>query len=175
MIYTLLVVGMTMVSGIVRADTVVALPKSECAEVRFTLEERVPIAPGFRQLNMDFPRNQEGIDGTLCRLVAVGTGIHVENEQVRTLQDLQAHIRNALTEADWASTEQTRRFTGKSEHGRHVFAMTRNNAICVTTIQVSMIPGIDPPKAAFDDGTIFLGSLRPHEREWWIAVDCFHF
>lgn len=169
----LLVVGLSVADT--RADTVVALPKSECAEIRATLEADVPIAPGFRQLNMKFPKNQEGIRGSLCRLVAVGTGIHVENEQVRTLQDLQMHIRNALSEEDWLETEQTQRFTGKSKHGRHVFAMTRNNAICVTTIQVTMIPGIDPPKAAYDDGTIFLGSLKPHEREWWIAVDCFHF
>ena len=158
-----------------RADTVVALPKSECREVRHTLEKYVPIAPGFRQLDMKFPKNPEGIKGTLCRLVSVGTGIHMENEQVRTLQDLQAHIRAALKEEDWQETEQTQRFSGKSSHGRHVFAMTRNNAICVITIQVSMIPGIDTPKAAYDNGTNFLGSLKPHEREWWVAVDCFHF
>lgn len=159
----------------VQADTVVALPKSECREIRHTLEKYVPIAPGFRQLNMKFPTNPEGIKGSLCRLVSVGTGIHMENEQVRTLQDLQAHIRAALKEEDWLETEQTQRFTGKSGHGRHVFAVTRNNAICVTTIQVSMIPGIDAPKAAFDNGTVFLGSLQPHQREWWVAVDCFHF
>lgn len=158
-----------------RADFVVALPTSECREVRTTLEKYVPIAPGFRQLEMKFPKNPEGIRGSLCRLVAVGTGIHVENEQVRTLQDLQAHIRAALKQEDWLETEQTQRFTGKSGHGRHVFAVTRNNAICVTTIQVTMVPGIDAPKAAFDNGTIFLGSLEPHQREWWVAVDCFHF
>ena len=28
---------------------------------------------------------------------------------------------------------------------------------------------------ALEDGTIYLGSLRPHQREWWVAVDCFHF
>lgn len=169
----MLLLGTTSQSA--RADTVVALPTSECREVRATLEKYVPIAPGFRQLEMKFPKNPEGIRGSLCRLVAVGTGIHVENEQVRTLQDLQAHIRAALKEDDWLETEQTQRFTGKSGHGRHVFAVTRNNAICVTTIQVSMIPGIDAPRAAFDNGTIFLGSLEPYQREWWVAVDCFHF
>ncbi len=157
------------------ADTVVALPGAECREVRQALETYVPIAPGFRQLEMPFPDNQERIDGTLCRLVAVGTGVHVENEQVRTLQDLQRYLRGALEETGWQETPQTQRFAGESKHGRHVFALTRNNAICVSTIQVSMVPGIDPPRAAFDDGTIFLGSLRPHEREWWVAVDCFHF
>ncbi len=49
---------------------------------------------------MKFPKTPRGL-GSLCRLVAVGTGIHVENEQVRTLQDLQAHIRAALKEEDW--------------------------------------------------------------------------
>jgi hypothetical protein len=171
----LVMIVLVSAGSLAQADTVVALPTSECREVRATLEKNVPIAPGFRQLDMKFPKNPEGIRGSLCRLVAVGTGIHVENEQVRTLQDLQAHIRAALKEEDWLETEQTQRFTGKSGHGRHVFAVTRNNAICVTTIQVTMIPGIEAPKAAFDNGTIFLGSLEPHQREWWVAVDCFHF
>ncbi len=153
----------------------VALPGTECREVRQALETYVPIAPGFRQLEMPFPENRERIEGTLCRLVAVGTGIHIENERIRTLQDLQKHLRGALEETGWRETPQTQRFTGESKHGRHVFALTRNNAICVSTVQVSMVPGADPPKAAFEDGTVFLGSLRPYEREWWIAVDCFHF
>lgn len=158
-----------------QAETVVALPGSECREVRQTLETYVPIAPGFRQLEMPFPENQEDINGTLCRLVAVGTGVHIENEQVRTLKDLQAYVRGALEETEWRETEQTKRFSGKSKHGRHVFALTRNNAICVTTIQVGMVPGVEPNKGALENGTIYLGSLRPHQREWWIAVDCFHF
>lgn len=157
------------------AEAVVALPGSECREVRKTLETYVPIAPGFRQLEMPFPENEEGIKGTLCRLVAVGTGIHVENERIRTLKDMQRYLRAALKEADWRETDQTKRFAGKSKHGRHVFALTRNNAICVSTIQIGMVPGADANKAALDDGTIYLGSLKPHQREWWIAVDCFHF
>ena len=157
------------------AETVVALPGAECQDVRKSLEANVPIAPGFRQLEMPFPENRENITGTLCRLVAVGTGVHIENEQIRTLQDMQSYLRGALENAGWRENEQTKRFAGRSKHGRHVFALTRNNAICVTTIQVDMVPGADPPKAAMDDGTVYLGSLRPHEREWWIAVDCFHF
>lgn len=158
-----------------RAETVIALPGSECQDVRAALETYVPIAPGFRRIEMPFPENREDISGTLCRVVAVGTGVHVENEQIRTLQDMQAYVRGALEKSGWEETEQTKRFAGRSKHGRHVFALTRNNAICVATIQVDMVPGADPPKAAFDNGTVFLGSLRPHEREWWIAVDCFHF
>ncbi|MEX0694575.1 MAG: hypothetical protein WD075_09040 [Rhodospirillales bacterium] len=157
------------------AETVVALPGAECQEVRQTLETFVPIAPGFRQLEMPFPDNDEKIDGTLCRLVAVGTGVHIENEQIRTLKDMQAYVRGALEESGWRETEQTKRFAGRSKHGRFVFALTRNNAICVTTIQVSMVPGAEPSRAALDDGTVYLGSLKPHEREWWVAVDCFHF
>ena len=90
----------------------VALPGSECREVRQTLETYVPIAPGFRQLEMPFPENQENINGTLCRLVAVGTGIYIENEQIRTLKDLQAYVRGALEESKWRETEQTKRFSG---------------------------------------------------------------
>ena len=75
------------------AETVIALPGVECREVRQALETYVPIAPGFRQLEMPFPENQEQIKGSLCRLVAVGTGVHIENEQVRTLTDLQAYMK----------------------------------------------------------------------------------
>jgi len=157
------------------AETVVALPGSECSAVRQALETYVPIAPGFRQLDMPFPENAEKIQGTLCRLVAVGTGVHIENEQIRTLQDMERYVRGALVETGWRETEQTKRFAGRSKHGRYVFALTRNNAICVTTIQVNMVPGIEPSRSALDNGTIYLGSLKPHEREWWVAVDCFHF
>ncbi len=162
-------------SGGVAAETVVALPSSECREVRATLEQHVPIAPGFRQIQIDFPENRDKIVGTLCRLVAVGTGIHIENERIRTLTDMQEYLRKALRDIGWVETEQTKRFAGSSKHGRAVFAVTKNNAICVATTQVDMIPGAEPPKAAFDNGTVFLGSLRPFERDWWIAVDCFHF
>lgn len=157
------------------AEAVVALPAAECREVRQALETYVPIAPGFRQIEMPFPKNQEGITGNLCRLVAVGTGIHIENERIRTLQDMQAYLKGALTETGWEETDQTKRFAGRSKHGRDVFALTRNNAICVATVQVDMVPTIDPPKAALDNGQVYLGSLQPHQREWWIAVDCFHF
>lgn len=30
-----------------------------------------------------------------------------------------------------------------------------------------MVPGVEPNKGALEDGTIYLGSLRPHQREWW--------
>jgi len=171
----LLTLALLCATGAATAETVVALPGAECRDVRATLELYVPIAPGFRQLEMPFPENEEKIEGTLCRLVAVGTGVHVENEQVRTLKDMQRYVKGALTESGWRETDQTKRFAGKSKHGRHVFAVTRNNAICVTTIQVGMVPGVEPSRAALDDGTIYLGSLKPHQREWWIAVDCFHF
>jgi len=44
--------------------------------------------------------------------VAVGTGIYIENEQIRTLKDLQAYVRGALEESKWRETEQTKRFSG---------------------------------------------------------------
>lgn len=167
--------GFAVFTSAAKAEAVVALPGTECRAVRDALETFVPIAPGFRQLEMPFPENLEKIEGTLCRLVAVGTGVHIENEQIRTLPDMERYVRGALVETGWRETAQTKRFAGRSKHGRFVFALTRNNAICVTTIQVSMVPGIEPSRAAFDDGTVYLGSLKPHEREWWVAVDCFHF
>ena len=46
-------------TGAAKAETVVALPGAECKEVRQTLELYVPIAPGFRQIEMPFPETRK--------------------------------------------------------------------------------------------------------------------
>ena len=155
------------------AEQVSPIAPERCNVIRETLEEQVPIGPGFRVREIDFPVNDLGIDGRLCRMLAVGTGIHVEGERIRTLKDLAAYLRHALERAGFYETNQTRRFASTGQHGRHVFALYRDGAICVATIQVGLVEGADPPPGAVEDGTIYLGELRPHEREWWVAVDCF--
>jgi len=153
---------------------VAALPPEECNAVRHALENGVPVGPGFRRRDIQFPANAQGIKGTLCRLLAVGTGAHMEGERIRTLADMQSYLRQALENAGWYETQQTKRFASDGQHGRHVFALFKDNAICVATTVVGLVEGATPSKTAIHDGAVYLGNLKPHEREWWVAVDCFH-
>lgn len=160
-------------AGAARAESVQPIPPAECAQIRNTLENNVPIGPGFRTKEIDFPNNNLGITGRMCRLLAVGTGVHIEGERIRTIDDVAAYISHALKSAGFYETNDTRRFTSKGQHGRKVFALYRDGVICVSTIQVGMVEGAKPPPGAVENGTIYLGELPPYEREWWIAVDCF--
>ena len=166
------------VSGSPRANVlekrVTALPHSECADVRRALEDGIPIEPAFRQMEYEFPANEHGIKGRLCRLHSVGSGAHVEGAQIRSLADMHAFIQASLEHAGWRETEETKRFIDRSQSGKDVFALFKNNAICVATTLVSPAPGYIPTTDVKSDGQVYLGSLFPYEREWWIAVDCFH-
>ncbi len=159
---------------VAQAQEVRALPASECGEVRQALEQGVPIGPGFRRMEFDFPPNEYGIKGSICRLVTVGSGAYIENEKIRALADLHAYIKAALQQAGWVETEETARFTDRSASGKDVFALYKNNAICVTTILINTVPGFKPETDVRDGERIYLGALFPYERDWWIAVDCFH-
>ena len=172
-IATLLIVagGTTMARA---QEGVRALPSSECDAVRHALESGVPVGPGFRRRTIEFPTNDQGIQGKLCRLLAVGTGAHMEGERIRTLADMQGYLRQALETAGWYETDQTKRFASDGKHGRHVFALFKDNSICVATTVVGLVEGATPDKSAIHDGAVYLGNLKPHEREWWVAVDCFH-
>lgn len=160
-------------TGAARAETVTPISPAACTAIRSTLEKNVPIGPGFRIDEMKFPSNDLGITGRLCRLLAVGTGVHIEGERIRTINDVAKYIDHALKSAGFYETNETQRFASKGQHGRKVFALYRDGAICVSTIQVGMVEGAKPPPGAVENGTIYLGELRPFEREWWIAVDCF--
>jgi hypothetical protein len=151
-----------------------ALPHSECADVRQALEDGIPIDPAFRQMEFEFPANEHGIKGRLCRLHAVGSGAHIEGAQIRSLADMHAFIKASLEHAGWRETEQTKRFVDRSQSGKDVFALFKNNAICVATTLISPAPGYIPTTDVKSDGQVYLGSLFPYEREWWIAIDCFH-
>ena len=70
-------------------------------------------------------------------------------------------------------TGQTARFTEKSTHGRAVFALHKSGNICVSTIVIGVVEGVEPDAAAIKDGKVLLGALKPYQREWWISVDCF--
>jgi len=168
----LFIVGQLSVA--VAQEGVRALPPGECDAVRRSLEAGVPVGPGFRRRTIEFPPNDQSIRGTLCRLLAVGTGAHMEGERIRTLTDMQGYLRQALETGGWYETDQTKRFASDGQHGRHVFALFKENSICVATTVVGLVEGATPDKSAIHDGAVYLGNLKPHEREWWVAVDCFH-
>lgn len=79
------------------AQEVEPLPAAECNEVRTALEDGLPVGPGFRRMEFEFPPNQMGIKGRICRLLTVGSGAHFEGPEIRTLIDMNAHIKAALT------------------------------------------------------------------------------
>ncbi len=166
------------IGSAVRADiidqTVQALPQAECAEVRKGLEDGVPILPGFRQFEYEFTPNVHGIRGRLCRLHAIGSGAHMEGTRIRSLADMHAFIKASLEHIGWRATPETERFTDRSQSGKDVFALFKNNAICVSTILISPAPGYIPSPETKSDDKVYLGALFPYEREWWVAVDCFH-
>jgi hypothetical protein len=157
-----------------KAQLVKPLPADECNQVRNALEDGLPVGPGFRRMEFEFPPNEFGIKGRICRLLTVGSGAHFEGPEIRTLVDMHAHIKAALTLAGWNETKETRRFKERSVAGRDVFAVYKDNAICVSTILIGMTPGYQPGSDVKGDGQIYLGALYPYEREWWVAVDCFH-
>lgn len=150
------------------------LPGSECNEVRTALEDGLPVGPGFRRMELEFPPNEFGIKGRICRLLTVVSGVYFEGPEIRTLVDMHAHLKAALTIAGRVETKETARFAERSVSGRDVFALFKNNAICVSTILIGMTPGYKPGTDVKEGSNVYLGALLPYEREWWIAVDCFH-
>ena len=155
------------------AEPVKPLADAECDDVRRGIEWSVPFGPGFRRLEFEFPKNDLGIEGKVCRLLTLGTGIHMESSRIRSLKDMRDHISGALRVLGWRETGQTARFTEKSTHGRAVFALSKAGNICVSTIVIGVVEGIEPDADAIRDGKIHLGALKPYQREWWISVDCF--
>lgn len=155
------------------AEPVKPLADAECDDVRRGIEWSVPFGPGFRRLEFEFPKNDLGIEGKVCRLLTLGTGIHMESSKIRSLKDMRDHISGALRVLGWEETGQTARFTEKSTHGRAVFALHKSGNICVSTIVIGVVEGVEPDAAAIKDGKVLLGALKPYQREWWISVDCF--
>ena len=155
------------------AEPVKPLADAECDDVRRGIEWSVPFGPGFRRLEFEFPKNDLGIEGKVCRLLTLGTGIHMESSKIRSLKDMRDHIGGALSVLGWGETGQTARFTEKSTHGRAVFALHKSGNICVSTIVIGVVEGVEPDAAAIKDGKVLLGKLKPYQREWWISVDCF--
>jgi len=169
----LALIAVLMGAGSAIAETVKPLPPEDCDRVRATLEGSLPFAPGFRRIQIDFPKNEKGIDGKVCRLLTLGTGIHMEGPNVNSLAAMVKLIHGALAGRGWTESGETALFTEKSTPGRQVFALYKKSALCVTTVVIDMVGGIAPADDALKDGKILLGKLKPHQREWWISVDCF--
>ncbi|NQV85064.1 MAG: hypothetical protein HQ494_14735 [Rhodospirillales bacterium] len=149
------------------------LPAKDCQRLRLALEGNLPFGPGFRRLTVQFPKNTQDIEGHVCRLLTMGTGAHMEGYGIASLKDMSTKVRGALTAAGLAATPEMAQFAETSKHGREVFALYKDNAMCVTTIVVGVVPGAVPAADAVKDGKVSLSKLKPHQREWWISIDCF--
>ncbi len=155
------------------AEPAKPLATEDCKRVRLALEQRLPFGPGFRRLEVEFPKNDNNIEGHVCRLLTMGTGAHMEGFGIGSLSDMRTKVMAALNAGGWTENAETGRFSEKSTHGREVFALFRNNALCVTTIVVGMVDGAEPGPEAKKDGKVRLSALKPYQREWWISIDCF--
>lgn len=154
-------------------ELVEPLKTEDCDRVRRGLEDGLPFGPGFRRMEVAFPNNDKGIEGQVCRLLTLGTGVHMEGPKIRSLKAMGQLVRDALGARGWAETADTAKFAENSSPGRQVFALGRKNAICVTTVVIDVVRGIAPMIEAYKDGKILLSKLKPHQREWWVSIDCF--
>ena len=155
------------------AEPVEPLKPEDCAQVRRGLEDGLPFGPGFRRMEVKFPNNDKGIEGHVCRLLTLGTGVHMEGPKIRSLKAMGELVRDALSARGWLETPETAKFAETSSPGRQVFALGRGGALCVTTVVIDVVRGITPAPAAMKDGKVRLGALMPHQREWWVSIDCF--
>ena len=160
-------------AGRAAAEPVKPLDVADCADVRHVLEEGLPFVPGFRMLEFDLPKNVAGVEGKVCRLLTVGTGVHMETPEIRSLDDMRSLIMGALTAAGWVENDASKRFTEKTTSGRTLFALARKDALCVISVVVGMVEGVKPDAQAIRDGKVRLSALTPLQREWWLALDCF--
>ncbi len=149
------------------------LPPKDCEKVRKALENKLPFGPGFRRLTVKFPKNSNRVMGNVCRLLTMGTGAHMEGFGIRSLSDMRVKVRDALGADGWEETAETKRFNQKSTHGREVFGLFKDKSFCVSTIVVGMVEGAIPAPGAVKNGKVLLSKLKPHQREWWISIDCF--
>ncbi len=168
--WAVIVVLMAATAG---AEPAKPLAPEDCKRVRLALEQRLPFGPGFRRFEVEFPKNDNNIEGHVCRLLTMGTGAHMEGFGIGSLSDMRTKVMAALNAGGWTENAETGRFSEKSTHGREVFALFRNNAICVTTIVVGMVDGAIPAASAVKDGKVMLSKIKPYQREWWISIDCF--
>ncbi len=156
-----------------RAETARPLPPQDCQSLRLALEANLPFGPGFRRLEVQFPKNNLDLDGHVCRLLTMGTGAHMEGYGIGSFKDMRDKILGALSAAGLKATAEMAQFRESSKPGREVFALFKDNAVCVTTIVVGIVPGAVPAANAIKAGKVLLSKLKPHQREWWISIDCF--
>ncbi len=170
-----LLLGWAAVFGAIdaKAETAKPLPLQDCQSLRLALEGNLPFGPGFRWLEVQFPKNNLDLEGHVCRLLTMGTGAHMEGYGIRSFKDMRAKVLGALTAAGLKATPETAQFSESSKHGREVFALYKDNAICVTTIVVDIVAGAVPAANAIKSGKVLLNKLKPYQREWWISIDCF--
>ena len=53
-------------AGHAKADTAKPLPPQDCQSLRLALESNLPFGPGFRRLEVQFPKNSQDLEGHVC-------------------------------------------------------------------------------------------------------------
>ena len=48
------------------AETAKPLPPQDCQSLRLALESNLPFGPGFRRLEVQFPKNSQDLEGHVC-------------------------------------------------------------------------------------------------------------
>ena len=93
------------------------LAPEDCQRVRLALEERLPFGPGFRRLEVEFPKNDNNIEGHVCRLLTMGTGAHMEGFGIESLTDMRTKVMAALNAGGWTENAETGRFAENRRTG----------------------------------------------------------
>jgi len=88
-------------AGAMAAEMVKPLPGKDCKWARVALENGLPFGPGFRRLEVEFPKNKRGIEGHVCRLLTMGTGAHMEGYGIHSLKDMRSKVMQALKGRVW--------------------------------------------------------------------------
>lgn len=93
------------------------LAPEDCQRVRLALEQRLPFGPGFRRLEVEFPKNDNNIEGHVCRLLTMGTGAHMEGFGIESLTDMRTKVMAALNAGGWTENAETGRFAENRRTG----------------------------------------------------------
>ena len=147
------------------------LTRNECAAVREMLEEGVPIGPGWRMFESSFEPGAQGVRGRFCRLLTMGTGEHMEGMKIRSAADIADYLTGALRKAGWQEGFFTRKFRAEGQ-GRRVFALEKGRAVCRVTLLTQPVRAVAGRNAKKEDKNA-PAALAPHQRAYWVGVDCF--
>jgi len=167
--------GVSSFTAPARAGAVLALAPEQCQAVRAALERALPISAGFRMAEEGFEDRAFSLRGTRCRLMMKVTGYAVERmgegPGLRGFGNLRAAVEDALKARGWRLTQDLLKYMADGPTGT-AFAYGRRGAVCRVSIHVEpLVKGACPKDEPID----LYGNceLKPWERGYFIAVDCF--